>query len=571
MPLSADFTPFEPDTGPPNRRRPDAGERAVAGFIAILDGRGLFRVVSPGAAAALHRPAATLIGAGGLAFIHPDDRERCAAAFLAVLAERGAVRSVEVHVPTGDAWEPLELTFANLLDEPSVQGVALSARALIPDSRPAKLVLPRTACDPATGPVDRTLFHDRLQRACARTRAVQGSLALLLLDVDRFCTVNERLGYDGGDRLLAAIARRLQGELREVDTVARLGGDEFAIVLEELSGPAAVRRVIERIVEALRLPFHVDGQRIAVTASIGVALATGAEADGRELMHRADVALYQAKAEGRASYVVFDPRIDGPARERLRLESELRGACERDELRVHYQPEIDLRSGRVVGVEALVRWQHPRRGLLGPSAFVPMAEATGAICAIDRWVLARACEEAARWRAVRPDAPFVLSVNLSARQLLQPAVVAEVAGTLARCGLPASYLRLEITESAVIDDLDAASRTLAELVRLGVQIAVDDFGTGYSSLAYLRRFPVTTLKIDREFSSALDADAGATTVLRAVTNLGHGLGMQVTLEGVETPRQCEIARQVQCDRAQGNYFWAPLPGEAIAPILGGGA
>jgi diguanylate cyclase (GGDEF)-like protein len=434
---------------------------------------------------------------------------------------------------------------------------------LYPESPPA-------FCDAVTGLPNRLLFQDRLQQACAQARAAERSLALVLVDVDRFRAVNERLGVDGADRLLAAIACRFERELREVDTVSRLGGDELAIILEALSGPTGARRVAERIVEALRLPFWIDGQRLCVTASIGVAIAAGVDASDRELMQQADVALYQAKAGGRASYVVFNPRIDGPARDRLQFENELRGACERDELRLYYQPEIDLRSGRVVGVEALVRWQHPRRGLLEPAEFVPLAEATDLICAIDRWVLARACEQAARWRALRPDLPFVLSVNLSARRLLQPSIVADVARTLQRSGLPPTCLRLEITESAVIDDLNAATRALIELARLGAEIAVDDFGTGYSSLAYLRHFPVTTLKIDRAFSSGLDAGDGAETVLQAVASLGHELGMQVTLEGVETPRQCEIARQVRCDHAQGNYFWAPLPGEAIAPILGTG-
>ncbi|HZQ37778.1 MAG TPA: GGDEF domain-containing protein [Dehalococcoidia bacterium] len=571
MPPSADFTPLSADTGASEQRGTEATAYDGANLIATLDARGQFRFVSPAAAAVLNRPPAELAGSGGLALIHPKDRAHCAAAYVAVLARPGAERRVEARVRIGDGWRPLELVFTNLLDQPSVQGVALSVGEFPWQPQRREEPRPHACHDAVTGLPNRALFYDRLQQACLQARAAERALALVLVDIDRFRAVNDQLGVACGDRLLAEVARRLEWDLREVDTLARLGGDEFAIVLEAQSGPAGPRRVAERIVEALRPPFCIDGRVLSVTASIGIALAAGMAATTEELMQQADVALYQAKAEGRASYVVFDPRIDGPARDRLRLESELRSACEREELRLHYQPEIDLRSGCVVGVEALVRWQHPHRGLLEPAAFVPVAEATDLICEIDRWVLARACEQAARWCALRPELPFVLSVNLSARQLLQASIVADVALTLQRSGLAPDCLRLEVTESAVIGDLDAATRALHGLSRLGVQLAVDDFGTGYSSLAYLRRFPVTTLKIDREFSNGLDGDASAETVLQAVASLGHGLGMQVTLEGVETLRQVEIARQVRCDRAQGNYFWAPLPGEAIAPILGAGA
>jgi len=536
--------------------------------IAILDAEGAVEYISPSAVRVLGVATAELIGRSCFDLIHPADRGRCRAVFGAVAGRFGAAKRVEARVQ-GDGGESrnFELMFTNLLGEPTVHGIVVSARDVSEHTRREQLLRQRAFFDDITGLPKRGLFSDRVKQACNHARASGAVLALVLIDIDRFKAINDALGAADGDVLLGAIGRRLEGALRAIDTVTRLGGDEFAIVLEELTGPSGPRRVAERIIEALRTPFRIAGREVAVTASIGIALSAGQQAEPAGLMQHADIALYQAKAEGRASFVVFDAQIDGPALERLRVEAELRYSLERDELRVHYQPEVDVLTGVVVGVEALVRWQHPCRGLLEPAEFLPLAEETGLICAIDRWVLEQACRHAAAWRAMRPTAPFVLSVNLSARRLLQPTIVADVARVLHETGLMPDSLRMEITESAVIDDLDAAAQALNALAALGVQIAVDDFGTGYASFSYLRRFPITTLKIDREFVSSLDTDPGAETIVRAVAGLGHGLGMDVTLEGVETLRQLDLARQLHCDRVQGNFFWAPLPGEAIGEIL----
>jgi diguanylate cyclase (GGDEF)-like protein/PAS domain S-box-containing protein len=537
-------------------------------LIAIMDADGAVQYASAAAGRALGVPVARLVGARGFDLVHPHDVARCRAVYATVVARPGSSRRLAVRAhAAGGRWRRFDLVFTNRFADPAVRGVLVSGREITEHGQRQQLSQQQASFDAVTGLPNRLLFHDRLERACAHARCRGAVLALILLDVDHFRAVNDLLGMQGGDTLLSMIGRRLAGALRAADTVTRAGGDEFAILLEELNGPSGPRHVAERIIDVLREPFRIGEREVALTFSIGIALAAGDATTPADLLRHADVALRQAKADGRASFVVFDARVDGPALQRLLIEAELRGSLERDELRVHYQPEVDVQTRTVVGVEALVRWQHPHRGLIGPAEFIPLAEETGFIDRIDRWVLERACRQAVTWQALRPSAPLVLSVNLSARELRHVSIVDDVARVLRDTGLDPHHLRLEITESAVIEDLDAAEQVLSGLTRLGVRIAVDDFGTGYSSLSYLHRFPVTTLKIDREFVHSLDTDASAETIVRAVAAMGHGLGMDVTLEGVETPRQLELARRLDCDRVQGNLFWSPLPGEAITEIL----
>ncbi|HKC74261.1 MAG TPA: EAL domain-containing protein, partial [Chloroflexota bacterium] len=354
--------------------------------------------------------------------------------------------------------------------------------------------------DALTGLPNRALFLDRLEHALARAHRQAGAVGVLFLDLDRFKVVNDSLGHAAGDLLLVAVAARLKGCLREEDTVARFGGDEFAILLGEVDEVSMTLRAAERIIQALDAPFHLDGHDVVTATSIGIVTSTPQHTPA-DMLRDADVALYRAKNRGRGRYEVFDETMNAQALERLELEADLRGAVERGEFAVYYQPKIALATGCVVGVEALVRWQHPRRGLVSPAAFIPLAEETGLIRPLGQWVLEEACRQTKRWHEQMPSLALVTSVNLSARQFQQPTLVEDVAAALRQSGVTPGCIQLEITESVAMEDAEAAVTTLQQLKALGVQLAIDDFGTGYSSLAYLKRFPVDELKIDRAFVS----------------------------------------------------------------------
>ncbi|MEX2372203.1 MAG: bifunctional diguanylate cyclase/phosphodiesterase [Dehalococcoidia bacterium] len=374
--------------------------------------------------------------------------------------------------------------------------------------------------------------------------------------------------------MLVSVGRRLVRCLRSQDTAARIGGDEFLILVDNLEGPEEAREVAERVLAALRPPVLLFGREVFVTASIGIAIrqAGDTSVDADDLVREADIAMYQAKAAGKAQAVLFDAGMDPPAVERLELETDLRRAVDRGELVLHFQPEIDLQTGALVGTEALVRWQHPQRGLVPPAEFIPIAEETGLIGAIGRWVLREACRQTQEWRALRPDgAPLAISVNLSARQLDNPGLVAEVAGILEETGLPPHTLRLEITETAAMHDADGKVAVLAELRALGVQLAIDDFGTGYSSLSYLQSLPVNILKIDRAFVSGVGDDPSAMAIVQAIIAVAHTLSLEVTAEGIETVEQLGHIAGLLCDRGQGFYFAKPMPPDALADILRRGA
>ncbi|HEX5501921.1 MAG TPA: EAL domain-containing protein [Thermomicrobiales bacterium] len=425
--------------------------------------------------------------------------------------------------------------------------------------------------DPLTGLPNRALFLDRLEHALAYARRRRESVAVLFVDLDRFKVINDSLGHEAGDLLLIAVASALKGCLRPEDTAARLGGDEFTILLERVADITAAVEVAERILGALQTPLPLGGYDLVVTGSLGIALSTPERDDPVELMRQADVALYRAKASGKACYQVYDATMNARVLERLELEAELRRALEREEFVVHYQPKVALATGHLEGVEALVRWQHPERGLLPPAAFIALAEETGLIRPLGRWVLIEACRQARAWRAEHPaDPPLVMAVNLTAPQFQQPHLAADIATILAETGLPPHLLQLEITESVLMDDAAATLATLGALKRLGVQLAIDDFGTGYSSLSYLKRFPVDWLKVDRRFVAGLGTDAEDTAIVRAVVNLAAALRLAVTAEGVETADQVARLQALGCTLAQGFYFARPLPAAALGALLAGG-
>jgi len=424
---------------------------------------------------------------------------------------------------------------------------------------------------------NRALFMERLQRASRRrSRHPQYSFAVLFVDLDRFKMVNDSLGHEAGDRLLLEIVRRMTAVLRRDDvisrpaaaaveddsdnTLARLGGDEFIILLEDIHGPSDAVRVAERIQQVVAMPVGLgEGQEVFTTASIGIAVSASASGLEEDLVRDADTAMYRAKASGGDQCAVFDAGMHERAVERLQLETDLRRAIEREEFRLHFQPIVALGDRRVTGFEALLRWQHPSRGLLSPVVFLPVAEESGLVTRIDRWVLREACAQARRWQSRFPiDSPASVSVNISAQGFRQDDVVRGVADALEETGLDPRSLRLEITESIAMADAERARTILAELKALGVRISLDDFGTGYSSLSYLQRFPVDVLKIDQSFVAGMDQNNECREIVRTIVNLAATLGLDVVAEGTETAAQVDYLQSLDCGFAQGYFFSPPL-------------
>ncbi len=394
-------------------------------------------------------------------------------------------------------------------------------------------------------------------------------IALIILDLDRFTMVNESLGHVAGDQLLAQVGRRLVGAARPSDLVARVGSDEFGIVLEHVRGPRDAERAATRLAAALARPFNLGGRLVTIEASLGLAVARPSDGSPADLLREADIALHRSKTDPIRSLVTFDPAMRAESLELATMEHDLRHAIERSELRLHYQPLVRLVDGTVTGVEALLRWQHPDRGLIQPLSFIPLAEETGLIVPIGQWVLETACRQARAWQRFGPAAPAVVSVNLSARQFAKSDLVDRVSATLVETGLDPGALELEITESVVMDQSEASIERLQALRRLGVKLVLDDFGTGYSSLSYLRRLPLDTIKIDRSFVSGLGSDAADLPIAQAVISLAHGLGIGVVAEGIETTTQLECLRSLGCDRGQGFAFARPLPSEQLDALFEG--
>lgn len=420
--------------------------------------------------------------------------------------------------------------------------------------------------DALTGLPNRLLFMDRLTHALEARQRRRSKLAVLFLDLDRFKNVNDSLGHDIGDQLLQAAAKRLQECLRAGDTVARLGGDEFTILMEDVYDETDAIFVAERIADALREPFVIDGHEMFTTTSVGIALSRISNDTPDELLRDADVAMYRAKHKGRAQYEVFDPDMNSRALERLTMETDLWQAINREELCVFYQPKFEIKTEKLIGFEALVRWQHPRFGMISPAEFIPLAEETGLILPIGRWVLNESLRQGRIWQDFTAS-PLEMSVNLSARQLAQTNLTLEIAEALEQHDFPASLLILEITESVVMADPESAIRTLRELSALGVKLAIDDFGTGYSSLSYLKRFPVDILKIDRDFIQKLGAAEADLAIVRAIITLARALGLSVTAEGIETAGHLRHLQALDCDRGQGYFFSRPLHADAARELI----
>jgi diguanylate cyclase (GGDEF)-like protein len=428
----------------------------------------------------------------------------------------------------------------------------------------------RALHDPLTGLPNRVLFVDRLARSLAQARRRGNAVAVLFLDLDHFKLINDSLGHQVGDDLLMAVAPRLHQQVRPTDTIARFGGDEFGILIDEIADERDAIRVTERIQAAFTRPFVLNHVEHFVSASVGIAMATSGNEPPEGLIRDADAAMYRAKDRGRARYELFDELMRARAVERLEVENELRRAIERSELELHYQPVVSLVRGEITGAEALVRWRHPTRGLLPPSDFIPVAEESGLIEPIGRWVMQEAALQAAEWHRARPDArPIEISVNLAARQVIQPDLADIVFGVVQGTGLDPAGLNLEITESALIEDSGLPVETFNSLKKLGLRLVLDDFGTGYSSLGYLHRFPLDGLKIDRSFVRELDAPdgGGQIAIVEAILAMGRALSLRVVAEGVETEEQLERLRDLGCEYAQGFYFARPLAAQSMTRLI----
>jgi diguanylate cyclase (GGDEF)-like protein len=487
----------------------------------------------------------------------------------------GSCATEGVRLPVGPAFAPVgELRVS--IDEPELAAddrafleTACNLLAEANERNRAEEEIRRQALrDPLTGLPNRTLFIDRLTLAISRAARRDATVAVLFLDLDDFKLINDSLGHSAGDELLRAVAVRVSEQVRPEDTAARFGGDEFCILCEDLRDAKQATGIARRLLDALAQPFSLSTGEHFVSASVGVAFAKGLDRGAEDLVREADVAMYRAKESGRGRFEIFDELMRARATDRLQLENDLRRALERDdELLAYYQPIVDIATGAVVGVEALARWQHPERGLIGPGTFIPAGEENGTIVALGERILRIACRQAGAWSR-EPDArPLGVSVNLSPRQLTSSDLVTTVAAAMADAGLDPSLLTLEITESALVAESEVTVRSLAGLKALGVRLVLDDFGTGYSSLAYLRRFPIDGLKIDRRFISGIGSSSQDTTIVEAIVNMAGGLRIGVVAEGVETPEQAAWLADLGCPRAQGFHYARPAPAAELETSL----
>jgi diguanylate cyclase len=425
----------------------------------------------------------------------------------------------------------------------------------------------RALHDSLTGLPNRALFLDRLTHAVAWSKRHKSTFAVLFLDLDRFKVINDSLGHEVGDQVLTEVAQRLHGVLRSSDTAARYGGDEFIVLCEEIADEQQAIGIAERLADAIDRPL--DAGHTSVTASVGIVVASDTDAEPEVLIREADAAMYRAKKRG-VRYEMFDNELRERVTARRDMERALREAIEEQQFRVLYQPLVDLRSGEITGVEALVRWDHPQRGLLAPVEFISLAEDTGLIVPIGAWVLREALRQGQRWRQARPGTPLQISVNLSARQHDDPKLLDTVQEALRETGTEPQRLCLEITETVVMENIESTVATLQALKTLGTALSIDDFGIGYSSLASLKRFPVDSLKVDRSFVSGLGNGHGApdAAIVTAVVTLAHTLGMTAVAEGIESPKQLSALKDLDCDLGQGFYFARPRPPQVISELLG---
>jgi diguanylate cyclase (GGDEF)-like protein len=499
--------------------------------------------------------------------VHPEDRPRVEAQLGALVTTVVVTDPIQFRVEHADGtYRYAEAVVSNQRDNPSVGGYVGNLRDITERKEAESQLLHVALHDPLTGLPNRTLILDRADQMLVRSRREYRPVAALFVDLDNFKDINDSLGHDAGDKVLQAVAHRFVGILRESDTVGRLGGDEFVVLAEGASLGAGPEMVAERLHDALREPFRIEGYHtvaLTVTASIGIA--GGQRHSASELLRDADIALYRAKALGKNRSALFQPEMQTAVLDRIELDADLRSALAEEQFFLLYQPVFDLDHVNVSGVEALVRWRHPIRGVVPPDHFIPMLEDSGLIVEVGRWVLMEACRQSAEWH--RRGHRLSMSVNVSMRQLETHAFVDHIKEALAATALDPTTLVIEITESTLMRDADATIRRLREIKGLGVQVAIDDFGTGYSSLAYLRQFPVDALKIDRSFISAMADSPEAGALIHTLVELGRTLGLETLAEGIEDNDQLHKLQEEHCDRGQGFLFSRPIEPEAIEAFL----
>jgi diguanylate cyclase (GGDEF)-like protein/PAS domain S-box-containing protein len=538
-------------------------------IVAVLEDDGTLRYISPSVERVLgHRPE-ELIGKSAFDYVHPENIEFVSSSFAKALKISGVRPPMEFRVRAGDgSWRHVEVICNNLFSDSNVQGMIVNARDVTERKRAEEQLRYQALHDLLTDLPNRRLFVDRLQQALRRTsRQPERQVAVLFMDLYNFKVLNDSVGHETGDKLLVAVAKRLRGLMRPEDTFARFGGDEYTVLIEDIEDPADAMRVADRIVEGFRKPFVLDGQEFFAAASIGIAYGSDSTTSPEEVLGNADAAMYRAKEGGALGYEVFDESMHVQALERLELENDLRRALEAQEFVVHYQPIVDLRSGEVQGVEALVRWNHPDRGLLNPEEFVPVAEEIGLIVSMGDVVLEEACRWAVRWQEEHPSlSSLLMNVNLSARQLQRPDLITTVEGVLQRTGLDPTCLTLDVTETVYVKVLEGNTAALNELRQLGVKISIDDFGVGYSSLSYLKRLPADILKLDKSFVEGLGEDLEDTAIIQMVIGLARTLGIEVIAEGVNG-EAVTILKEMGCNLAQGFFFSEPLPPEEVPRLL----
>jgi diguanylate cyclase (GGDEF)-like protein/PAS domain S-box-containing protein len=499
-----------------------------------------------------------------LSLLHPEDREQVLAAHARTHAT-GEPLQIEYRFHTRDGRVVWVHDEARVIEAPDGTRVLQGYLLDVTDRREAEEQLRHQAFhDALTGLANRALFSDRVEHALVRRAEEQGDVAVLILDLDDFKAINDSFGHAAGDALLKEVGERVRAVLTASHTVARIGGDEFAILIEDPSGLPEAVGLAERLLAQLELPFQLDGREVFVTPSIGIAV-------GREherLLGSADVALYRAKTAGGAQYAVYGPKMDQDVLGRLELISDLRRARVEKEFTIHYQPIVELASGRLIGVEALARWQHPQRGLLQPAEFIPVAEETGRIVEIGRWVLGEACRQAAEWKSLLPPrAQFSVSVNVSTRQVRGRVIVEDVQRALAGSRREPAALTVEITESVLAERREELVEVLDEVAGLGVSLALDDFGTGYSSLPLLQDLPVHVVKVDRHFVGLIGTGRERTAFVRAIVELARALGLQVVAEGIESPAHVAVLRDLGCRMGQGFHFARPLEASQLDELL----
>jgi diguanylate cyclase (GGDEF)-like protein/PAS domain S-box-containing protein len=533
----------------------------------VVDEAGVCAFVSPAITQLIGVEPSELVGHLATDFVHPDDRGRLTDRLGAQFQKSPETVLVQFRMAhKNGSWRDVEAVVADQRDRPSVAGYVANVRDITERKEFEALLAHRALHDPLTGLANRQLILDRAEQMLVRSRRACEPVAILFIDLDNFKDANDSLGHEAGDRLLQGVANRFSSMLRASDTVGRMGGDEFVILTEGVSLAAGPALVAERIREVLRKPFHVEGFEglpITVTASIGIA--TGDRASAQELLRDADIALYRAKATGRDCYALFEPAMQSAALDRLELKSDLDSALDNDQFFLLYQPIFDLENISMRGVEALLRWQHPTRGVISPDNFIPVLEDSGMIVDVGRWVLRQACVQAASWHL--QGYLTTMSVNVSMRQLETDTLVDDVREALAESKLDPGSLIIEVTESTLMRDANATVSRLRKLKEIGVMIAIDDFGTGYSSLAYLRQFPVDVLKIDRSFVAEMDGSADSSALIHTLVELGRTLGLITLAEGIEETSQLEGLRNEQCDSGQGFIFSRPVEPSAIEALL----